>query len=588
MIIFLGYKVSRSQYILNESMTQVEINIPAKSAAKPRVLQTANTLPDAYVGARKLLRNSPWMATMGLGFILSFALIIPAISVWYYHLLGKGVVWSEELAKTPEYLETFRWSLMSSLFAFAYFMILTGLTLAPITTKYSRNTFIKQSGQIMGTLRYPLAFFLGSLVTLSVYLNSGINVEVKLPSTDDANPSSADTPIMAGVVHTYISSIVEIIMRHSDNFKFIPYLLVLLSFSLLLEKILILYISHAFHQNFYTKRIKTNNLVLSCFETLSARFPPSNLKRIKSGVVIKTEHESLYAQSIFDGLLKEGRDSLLLEDFMEEIEHPEAVELFAFLDFNKSGDISITEFKEATHEAYEEKRVLLKSLKANEKVIDRIDSFFVTVIILFKVSLLLPKLGTDAFSILGFMGGSAVLIKLAFNHVLVQLFDSVMHFMVTHPYDVGDKVQLGHETYRIRDMGFWKTTLINSGGQISYIPNYTMFGKKFGNYRRSDKMESDLEMVISIKTTKEEIEMYMAAVNEFILNNGRYFDEKIVIKNVNIPNSDVIIICFGITHKFNFNNDDNFNFRCELIFKNMISIAKEQNLTYMALRFQDE
>jgi len=163
-----------------------------------------------------------------------------------------------------------------------------------------------------------------------------------------------------------------------------------------------------------------------------------------------------------------------------------------------------------------------------------------------------------------------------------------MHFMVAHPYDVGDKVQLGHQKFRIRDMGFWKTTLINSVGQVSYIPNYTMFGMKFGNFRRSDRMETDLEMVVSIKTSKEDIEMYTAAVNEFIKNNGKYFAEKIVIKKVTIPNSDVIVLCFGITHKFNFNNEDNFNHRCELIFKNMISIAKEQNLKYMALRFQEE
>ena len=82
--------------------------------------------------------------------------------------------------------------------------------------------------------------------------------------------------------------------------------------------------------------------------------------------------------------------------------------------------------------------------------------------------------------------------------------------------------------------------------------------------------------------------MFTEAMNEFIKENGKYFDDEIVIKEVIVPNSDVINIVFGIMHKFNFNNDDNYHFRCELIFKNMARIAKEQNLKYFTLRFQGE
>lgn len=577
-------------------MTQTEINIPSQpqKQVKPRAPQVANTLPDIYVGARRLLRDSPWMSSMGLGFVFTALLLTPAIYIWFVQLLDQTDEWHKVLSKTPPSMEAFRWSIVGAFLCFSYFMTLTVCSLAPIGTKYFKKKSIRRFGQFIGSIRYNLSIFLASVFTLIFYLNSGFDTpvdEVIYKAAVNAKRLEGGlVPIdpLSDTISKYDNSVLEIIMARRQYFMYIPYVLVLLSAALFVEKLLILYISHNFHQSFYTKRIRLNNLVLSCFETLSLRNSPSGYRPIKSGAVLKSELVNLYAESIFNGLLKEGKESLVLEDFMAEIEHPIAVELFEFLDFNKSGDISLTELKEAMHEAYEEKRMLLKSIKANEKVIDRIDTFFVTVIIIFKISCLLPKMDINILTFLGYIGGSALLLRSTLNHFLEQLFGAVMHFLVAHPYDVGDKIQMNDKNYRIKDMGFWKTTLISSDGKVSYVPNHTLFGVHFGNYRRSDRMETNIQMVMHIDTSKEDIKMYCAAVNEFIKENGRYLDEEIVIKEVEIANSEAMSIVFGVMHKFNFNNDDNFLFRCELIFKNMARIAKEQNLKYYALRFQSE
>ena len=578
-------------------MTQTEINIPSnpQQNVQPKVPQTANTLPDIFVGARKLLRNSPWMSSMGFGFIVPALVLMPAISIWYMDIYpkNKNEKWQTVLRESLGHLETFRWSIIGAFFSFVFFMSLAGFCLAPIATKHFKKKILKRFGQLLGTIRYNLAFFTAAIVTLIFYLNTGFDVAVDgkdhtkyLTALESESQTRSD--VLTGSLQNYQTAIIEIIMSRREYFEYIPYVLVLLSTSLLIEKLVILYISHNFHKSFYTKRIKRNNLVLSCYETLSLRHSPAGYKPLKSGAVLKSELVGLYSESIFNGLLKEGKESLLLDDFMAEIDHPVAVELFEFLDFNKSGDISLTEFKEAMHEAYEEKRMLLKSIKSNENVIDRIDTFFVTIIILFKFSLLLPKINISLLTFLGYIGGSALFLRSTLDHFLEQLFGAVMHFLVAHPYDVGDKIQMNHKNYRIKDMGFWKTTLISPDGKVSYVPNHTLFGVHFGNYRRSDRMETNIQMVMSIGTSKEDIKMYCAAINEFIKDNGRYLDEHIVIKEVEIVNSDAMSIVFGVMHKFNFNNDDNYHFRCELIFKNMTRIAKEQNLKYFALRFQEE
>lgn len=575
-------------------MTQTEINIPGRPVVNKRVVpQTANTLPDIYVGARRLLRNSPWMQQMAYGFLISSLLIIPYLSVWYVEIYHKPGTWIEILSETPHYFETFRWSIMFSLLSFAFYMTLTAFTLAPIATKYFKSVHLRRFGQLVGTLRYNLAYFASSLISLSIYLNSGINAEIDWDIYANHVSKVKNTPVtssdvVTGAFDAYRYTIVRMIMKYQEHFKYIPYLLVVLATILLIQKIIILYISHNFHKSFYTKRIKRNNLVLSCFETLSISHTPENHKAIKPGAILKTELIACYASAIFKGLLKEGRDSLVLEDFMEEIDHPIATQLFAFLDFNRSGDISSVELEEAMLEAYEEKRMLLKAIKANERVLDRIETFFITLIIVFKLTLIVSKVNISIFTFLGYVAGSALLLRSTLDHLLEQFFGSLMHFLVAHPYDVGDKIQMKNKNYRIKDMGFWKTTLITSDGQVSYVPNYTLFGVKFGNYRRSDRMETNIMMAMNVGTSQEDIKMYTAAVNEFIKENGRYLDEHIVIKEVSVVNADIMAIVFGVTHKFNFNNDDNFHYRCELIFKNMARIAQEQNLKYVALRFQDE
>ena len=572
-------------------MTQNEVNIEIPSSPKPapstpRIPKTANTLPDVFVGARRLLKNTPWMSLMAYGFTSAAILVIPALTVWWYELRGNMSSWHATLSARPSYMEAFRWSIMAAGFSFIYFMSLALFTLSPIGTKHGSYQALKRVGQVIGTVRYNLAFFVASLISLVIYLNTSLHEgSSKAVESDDKTSTNV---LLIQSLSVYSDSVIKFIMKQREYFKYIPYVLLMLSTALLIEKLIILYISHSFHKSFYTKRIRRNNMVLSCFETLSLSHRPPNYKPLRSGAVIKNETVVLYAEAIFNGLLKPDRESLIIDDFLEEIDHPHAVSLFKFLDFNQSGDISLTEFKEAIQEAYEEKRILLKSIKANEKVINHIDNFFVTLVILFKLTCFIPKIKIEFLEFLAYVGGSAFALKSIFEHFIQKFFGSVMHFLVAHPYDVGDKIQMNHKNYRIKDMGFWKTTLISSDGKVSYVPNHTLFKVKFGNFGRSDRMETDILMSMKLETSKEDIKMFTEAMNEFIKENGKYFDDEIVIKEVIVPNSDVINIVFGIMHKFNFNNDDNYHFRCELIFKNMARIAKEQNLKYFTLRFQGE
>ncbi len=114
---------------MKQTENEIKIEIPSSptlSTAEPRIPSTSNNLPDIYVGARRLLKNTPWMSPMSSGFVSAAILALPGLSIWFIHLdqMTKGN-WNEILSQTPSLLECYRWSLMASLFAFFFFMSLT-------------------------------------------------------------------------------------------------------------------------------------------------------------------------------------------------------------------------------------------------------------------------------------------------------------------------------------------------------------------------------------------------------------------------------------------------------------------------------
>ena len=68
------------------SQTEIDITSTSRPAAIPRVPKTSNTLPDMFVGARKLLKDTPWMTSMGFGLVMSTLLLCPAVSIWFHDL----------------------------------------------------------------------------------------------------------------------------------------------------------------------------------------------------------------------------------------------------------------------------------------------------------------------------------------------------------------------------------------------------------------------------------------------------------------------------------------------------------------------
>ncbi|KAM0683123.1 hypothetical protein MDAP_001536 [Mitosporidium daphniae] len=205
----------------------------------------------------------------------------------------------------------------------------------------------------------------------------------------------------------------------------------------------------------------------------------------------------------------------------------DASEAFKLLDQNDNGDISVQELSEHIISTFKERGTILKSLAENESIIRQLDILALSLlgIVLFALVLQIFDLSTSCIAAFGtvFFGLSFVFAKLASN-----LLYSVVFVLLSHPYDVGDRVSFDeYEGIIVTEIGLLSTVFITNDGRCLYIQNSILFDKPIYNIRRSLPqtetisfkfgMQSPQDLMDNLYTLKE------ALINFFeILFESRY------------------------------------------------------------------
>ena len=589
----------KTQYTDDNSSTVLQIpNAPPSPSPSQveKLKMSPAALPSQLIQGRKLFKKTPWAMYMTIGFILTLILVIPGTLIYSMEMrkeVGKAF-WHQRIGDNVSLGEAFRWSILSSFYVFFFFMFTAFFSTFPVAFKHS-GEYLRTSGQVVGGLRFPLSFWLSATLTLLFFFNWQLNhgFETLPESVASSSISSLDQyvgrfpALLFETILGIFNLFVDLILSHRMLLLNIPTVLFTFSSMLLIEQSLMLYTSHAFHKNFYTKRIKENNLVLSAIEALNRKFPVEGSKPVKAGSVLEDEVSDKVAETIFRSLCKTGANSVVMDDLLVYLEHPTAVAVFDFLDSNQSGDLTLEEFKEAFRDAYETKRNLNKSIKANEEVLDKIDNFFITLLVGFKVVVVSEKLSGSVLGFLALFGSFLFAVKASFSDVFGVFTDSMTHFLLTHPYDIGDKVKIDHQIYRVKNINLWMTTLAEPSGRIVYATNSSMSDAMFGNYRRSDRQDEILSIVMNINVSKELLEQFISELDTYVKTHHRFFADRVVFKDCQVCNCDAMSVDLAFRHQGNFNNDEPYNLRRRMMFNQMRTVAKNLGIQVYSMRFKD-
>lgn len=154
-----------------------------------------------------------------------------------------------------------------------------------------------------------------------------------------------------------------------------------------------------------------------------------------------------------------------------------------------------------------------------------------TVIILIAVDLL----GVNVTSLVAIVSVVSLAISLAVQSLLANVVGG-LSLLATHPFRVGDWVQIGEEKGVVRDIGIHHTKIMTYYGEMLYIPNSDTVSARICNFSAEGKLRMELKFTASyqddIDTVREAI--LEAAVHPGILREpapevvvGEYADSAV-------------------------------------------------------------
>jgi small-conductance mechanosensitive channel len=152
--------------------------------------------------------------------------------------------------------------------------------------------------------------------------------------------------------------------------------------------------------------------------------------------------------------------------------------------------------------------------------------------------------------------GLLVAFAVVFSDALQKMFDALIFVLVTHPYDLGDRVEIDGKYLYVESVGLWTTTFDGPGGLKTIMTNASLAHDKIANFRRSPAENEVFTYLVRPETvTEEAVESLREDCMQFFKEHNRDF-----LANWHLEISDQIDnerfkILVKIFHRHNFQNE---------------------------------
>ena len=318
------------------------------------------------------------------------------------------------------------------------------------------------------------------------------------------------------------------------------------SFLFLLKRILIVKIAIHFHSRTLKSEMEDNKKGLEVVKAL---------KRKVLGTNLHVKHEEL-GPALFDRLCKRGASEIKVEDLAPYMTEAECNFFFTLIDINENGDLTREEFTVSISNMYRQRQYLQKSVFDENKILRGLDSILRNVIIVacivLSFALLEPQMSTQITT----FGTTFISATILFHGTAAIAFQSIVFIVVTHPFDVGDKVIIDDETLIVQEIGLWSCEFTSTDdGKTVYLTNHNMRKMYIANLKRSPPMDEDFTIKVYPDTTQEKLDELESKLKAYVEERKREYSST-VIKSMKLLDRDRMELVIGLNHKSNFQNLD--------------------------------
>jgi small-conductance mechanosensitive channel len=300
--------------------------------------------------------------------------------------------------------------------------------------------------------------------------------------------------------------------------------------------------------------------------TVSKNHPP----RVVAELLRSTASAHTLARLIYRSLVREGRDTVYLEDMAlafggeDEAAAAERAEV-AFIMFDKdlNGDISMEEFEIVCNEVQLEKKAIAASLKDLDSVVQKLDKVFLFVIVVIAIVVFVSIISASAAAGLASASTSILALSWVLQATAQEFLQSIIFVFIKHPFDVGDRVtvygntgaSLKGDDYYVVEISLLYTEFKKMEGHIVQAPNSLLNTLFILNQRRSNGLADPVELRMRFGTPVWMVEELKARMLAFCMANKRDFQARIITEICALEDLRASRVNVVFFHKSNFQNE---------------------------------
>ena len=269
------------------------------------------------------------------------------------------------------------------------------------------------------------------------------------------------------------------------------------------------------------------------------------------------------ARRIWMSFVVEDRDVLVQDDFLEVLgstKRQQAEEAFVAIDNDANGDISLDEMVMAVVEFSRERKSIASSMHDVDQAITVLDRLLCTVVLVAIVFVFIAFLNQSFVTTLATAGTALLSLSFVFAATTQELLGSCIFLFVKHPYDNGDRVDIGADQYTVEHISLLFTVFRRANGHkvggLVQIPNISLNTLFIENLSRSDAMMEEYSVFVSFDTTFEDIQILRDELNKFVTDkdNSRDFHQ-MNLEVLGTTDMSKLEIQVQIKHKGNWSNE---------------------------------
>ncbi|EXJ80791.1 hypothetical protein A1O3_07075 [Capronia epimyces CBS 606.96] len=267
------------------------------------------------------------------------------------------------------------------------------------------------------------------------------------------------------------------------------------------------------------------------------------------------------ARRLWMSFVLEGKDALYLDDIVDvlgESFEDEAHEAFDILDVDGNGDISLDEMVLRVTEFGRERKSIANSMHDVDQAINVLDDLLCTIVFICTIFIFIAWLNKSFTTTLATAGTALLSLSFVFSVTAQEVLGSCIFLFVKHPFDVGDRVDVGDNQYVVDRMSLLYTVFRRVADQKrSQVPNNVLNTQWIDNVSRSKAMRERIHLYVSFDTTFEDLDLLKKEMIAFVRDkdNARDFQPDIDIEVTGLAEMDKMELTLDIRHKSNWANE---------------------------------